>query len=131
MFMDGFASIASPLTTLTQKSKKFEWLEACERIFQILTDRLTFALMLTLPEGTKYFVVYCDASRVGLGCMLMHHRNVVAYASRKLKVHMRNYQAYDLELVAMVFALKIWSHYLYGVHVDVYTYNKSLKYVFT
>ena len=84
--MDGFSSIVSRLTTLTQKSKKFEWSEACERSFQILKDRLTFALVLTLSEGTKGFVVYCDASRVGLGCMLMHHRNVVAYASRQLKV---------------------------------------------
>ena len=72
--MDGFASIASPLTTLTQKSKKFEWSEACERSFQILKDRLTFASVLTLSEGTKGFVVYCDASRVGLGCVLMQHR---------------------------------------------------------
>ena len=124
--MDSFVSIASPLTTLTQKSKKFEWLEACERIFQILTDRLTFALMLTLPEGTKYFVVYCDASRVGLGCVLMQHVKVVAYYSRKLKVRDRNYLNYDLKLAAVVFALKIWRHYLYGVHVDVYIDHKSL-----
>ena len=68
--MDSFASIASPLTTLTQKSKKFEWSEACERSFKILKDRLTSALVLTLPEGTKGFIVYCDASRVGLGVSL-------------------------------------------------------------
>ena len=69
--MDGFASIASPLTTLTQKCKKFVWSESCERSFQMLKDRLTSALELTLPEGTKGFVVYCDASHVGLGCLLM------------------------------------------------------------
>ena len=71
--MDGFASIASPLTTLTQKSVKFEWSEACERSFQILKDRLTSAPVLTLQEGTKGFVVYCDASRVGFDCVLMQH----------------------------------------------------------
>ena len=75
-FMDGFVSIEFTLTTLNQKSKKFEWLEACEKSFQILRDRLTFALVLTLPEGTKGFVVYCDASQVGFGCLIMQHRKV-------------------------------------------------------
>ena len=60
--MDGFASIASPLSTLTQKSKKFEWSEECEKSFQLLKDKLTSAPLLTLPEGTKDFVVYCEAS---------------------------------------------------------------------
>ena len=69
--MDGVSSIESPLITLTEESKKFEWSEACERSFPILKDRLTSALVLTLPEGTKGFIVYCDASRVGLGFMLM------------------------------------------------------------
>ena len=79
--MDGFASIASSLATLAQKNVKYEWSEACERSFQILKDRLTSALVLTLPEGTKGFGVYCDASRVGLGCVLMQHGKVLAYAS--------------------------------------------------
>ena len=82
--------------------------------------------MLTLPEGSKGFVVYYDASRVGLWCVLMQHGKVIAYASRQLKVHERNYPTHYLELVAMVFALKIWRHYLYGVHVDVYIDHKSL-----
>ena len=72
------------MTTLTQKCKKFEWSEACERCFQMLKDRVTSAPMLTLPEGTKGFVVYCDAFRVGLGCVIMQHGKVIAYASRKL-----------------------------------------------
>ena len=79
--MDGFAFISSPLTTLTQNSKKFEWSVACEKNFQLLIDSLTSAPVLTLPEGTKGFVVYCDASRVGLGCLLMQHGNVIAYVS--------------------------------------------------
>ena len=85
-FMDGFESIASFLTTLTQEDVKFEWSEACERSFQILKYRLTTACMLTLLEGTKGFVIYCDASRVRLGCLLMQHGKFIAYASRQLKV---------------------------------------------
>ena len=109
--MDGFASIASPLTTLTQKNMKFEWSEAYEKSFQILKDRLTNAPVLTLLEGTKGFVVYCDASRVGLGCVLMQHGKLIAYASRQLKVHEKNNPTHDLELEIMVLALKIWRHY--------------------
>ena len=75
--------------------------------------------MLTSPKGTKCFVVYCDASRVGLGCVFMLHGKIVAHASRQLKVHENNYPTYDLELAAIVFSLKIWRHYLYGVRVDV------------
>ena len=86
---------------------------------------------MTLLDDTKVFVLYCDASRVGLGCVLMQHVKVVAYDSRQLKVHDKNYPTHDLELAAVVFALKIWRHYLYGVHVDVYTDHKSLQYVFT
>ncbi|KAH0661560.1 hypothetical protein KY284_026491 [Solanum tuberosum] len=118
-FVEGFSSIASPLTALTQKKSKFEWSESCERSFQLLKDKLTSVLVLTLSEGTEGFVVYCDASRVGLGCVLMQHDKVIAYASRQLKVHEKNYPTHDLELAAVVFALKIWRHYLYGVHVDV------------
>ncbi|KAH0784113.1 hypothetical protein KY290_003711 [Solanum tuberosum] len=130
-FVEGFSSIASPLAKLTQKAVKFQWSEACEKSFQELKKRLIIAPVLTLPEGTKGFVVYCDASRVGLGCVLMQNGKVIAYASRQLKVHEKNYPTHDLELAAVVFALKIWRHYLYGVHVDVFTDHKSLQYVFT
>ena len=82
--------------------------------------------MLTLPEGTQGFVVYCDASRVGLGCVLMQNGKVIAYASKQLKIHKKNYPTRDLELAAIVIALKIRRHYLYGVHVDVFTDYKSL-----
>ena len=92
---------------------------------------MTTAPVLTLPEGTQGFVVYCDASRVGLSCVLMQNDKVIAYASRQLKVHERNYPTHDLELAAIVFALKIWRHYLYGVHVHVFTNHKSLQYVFS
>ncbi|KAH0738661.1 hypothetical protein KY290_037366 [Solanum tuberosum] len=130
-FVEGFSSIASPLTKLTQKAVKFQWSEACEKSFQELKKRLITAPVLTLPEGTQGFVVYCDASRVGLGCVLMQNGKVIAYASRQLKVHERNYPTHDLELAAVVFALKIWRHYLYGVHVDIFTDHKSFQYVLT
>src|SRR5688572_31719175 len=119
------------MTRLTQKKVKFAWTDACEKSFQILKEKLTSAPILTLLDGVEGFVVYCDASRIGLGCVLMQKGKVIAYASRQLKVHERNYPTHDLELAAVVFALKIWRHFLYGVHVDVYTDHKSLQYVFT
>ena len=97
----------------------------------MLKDKLTTALMLTLLEGTKDFVVYCDTSRVGLRCVLMKNMNVITYASRKLKVHEGNYPTHDLELATVVFSMKIWRHYLYEFYVDVFTEHKSLQYVFT
>ncbi|WMV41443.1 hypothetical protein MTR67_034828 [Solanum verrucosum] len=126
-FVEGFSSIAYPLTALTQRKAKFIWLKACEKNFQELKDTLTSAMVLTLPEGTDGFVVYCDTSRVVLGCVLMQNGKVIAYTSRQLKVHEKNYPTHDLELAAVVFALKIWRHYLYGVHVDVFTNHTSLQ----
>ncbi|KAH0713646.1 hypothetical protein KY289_009605 [Solanum tuberosum] len=130
-FMEGFSSIASPLTRLTQKKVKFQWSDDCEKSFAELKTRLTTTPVLTLPEGSNGYVIYCDASRVGLGCVLMQRGKVITYASRQIKVHEKNYPTHDLELAAVVFALKIWRHYLYGVHVDVFTDHKSLQYVFT
>ncbi|KAJ4704868.1 Retrotransposon protein, putative, Ty3-gypsy subclass [Melia azedarach] len=99
--------------------------------FQELKKRLTSAPVLTLPSGTEGFVVYSDASRQGLGCVLMQHGKVIAYASRQLKKHELNYPTHDLELAVIVFALKIWRHYLYGATCEIYTDHKSLKYLFT
>ena len=86
---------------------------------------------MTLPEGSNGYVIYCDASTVGLGGVLKQRDKVISYASRKLKVHENNYPTHDLELAAVVFALKIWRHYLYGVHVDVFSDHKTLQYMFT
>ena len=86
--------------------------------------------MLTLPNLHGPFEVYCDASKKGLGCVLMQNKNVVAYASRQLKPHERNYLTHDIELAAVVFALKIWRHHLYGVKFEVFSDHKSLKYLF-
>ena len=129
--MEGFSSIFAPLTALTKTKVKFEWTETCEKSFQELNDRLTSAPVLTLPKCGENYSVYCDASRFGLGCVLMQGGKVIAYVSRQLKVHEKNYLTHDLELATVVFALKLWRHYLYGVHVDVFTDHKSLQYVFT
>ncbi|XP_070010562.1 uncharacterized protein [Nicotiana sylvestris] len=129
-FIEGFSSISSPLTRLTQKKVMFQWSDACEKSFVELKKRLISAPVLTPPEGIEGFVVYCDASGVGLGCVLMQHGKVIAYASRQLKAHEKNYPTHDLELAVVVFALKIWHHYLYGVHVDIFIDHKSLQYIF-
>ena len=95
-----------------------------------MKHKLTTAPVLVLPEPSEPFEVYCDASLKGLGCVLMQHQNVVAYASRQLRPHEVNYPTHDLELAAVVFALKIWRHYLYGVKFHVFSDHKSLKYLF-
>ncbi|GJW04806.1 putative reverse transcriptase domain-containing protein [Tanacetum coccineum] len=111
-FIEGFSKIARPMTKLTQKSVKFEWREKAEAAFQLLKQKLCSAPILALPEGSENFVVYCDASHKGLGAVLMQREKVIAYASRQLKVHEKNYITHDLELGAVVFALKMWRHYL-------------------
>ncbi|CAN4115296.1 unnamed protein product [Withania somnifera] len=129
-FVEGFSSISAPLTKLTHKETRFRWNDACERSFQELKNKLTSTPVLVLPEGTDGYAVYCDASGIGLGCVLMRHGRVIAYASRQLRPHEKNYPTHDLELAAVIFALKIWRHYLYGVHVDIYTDHKSFQYIF-
>ena len=91
-----------------------------------MKTRFTTAPVLTLREGSYGYVIYCDASRLGLGCVLMKRDKVIRYVSRKLKVQENNYLTYDLELAAVVFALKIWRHHFYGVHVDFFTNHKIL-----
>lgn len=108
--MEGFTSIASPLTRLTQKNAKFMWSDACEKSFQELKNRLVSAPVLALPSSGDGFVIYSDASGKLLGCVLMQHGRVIAYASRQLKPYEQNYPIYDLELAAVICALKIWRH---------------------
>ena len=123
--------MASPLTRLTQKMVKFQLLDDCEKRFAVLKTRLTTTPIVTLPEGLNGYVIYYYPSRVGLRCVLMWQCKVIAYASRQLKVRENNYPTHDIELAVVVFVLKIWRHYLYGVHVDVFTDHKSLQYVLT
>ncbi|KAL0541789.1 hypothetical protein IC582_021849 [Cucumis melo] len=130
-FVENFSRIATPLTQLTRKGVPFVWSKACEDSFQNLKQKLVTAPVLTVPDGSGSFVIYSDASKKGLGCVLMQQGKVVAYASRQLKSHEQNYPTHDLELAAVVFALKIWRHYLYGEKIQIFTDHKSLKYFFT
>ncbi|GJU11176.1 putative nucleotidyltransferase, ribonuclease H [Tanacetum coccineum] len=111
-FIEGFSKIAKPMTKLTQKKIKFEWSDKAEAAFQLIKQKLCSAPILALPEGNEDFIAYCDASIKGLGAVLMQREKVIAYASRQLKIHEKNYTTHDLELGAVVFALKIWRHYL-------------------
>ncbi|KAL0550083.1 hypothetical protein IC582_014581 [Cucumis melo] len=130
-FVENFSRIATPLTQLTRKGAPFVWSKACEDSFQTLKQKLVTAPVLIVPDGSGSFVIYSDASKKGLGCVLMQQGKVVAYASRQLKSHEQNYPTHDLELAAVVFALKIWRHYLYGEKIQIFTDHKSLKYFFT
>ncbi|GKA39383.1 putative reverse transcriptase domain-containing protein [Tanacetum coccineum] len=117
------------MTKLTQKSVKFDWGEKTEAAFQLLKQKLYSALILALPKGSENFVVYCDASHKRLGAVLMQREKVIDYASRQLKVHEKNYTTHDLELGAIVFALKMWRHYLYSTKCVVFTDHKSLQHI--
>ncbi|GKB71988.1 putative reverse transcriptase domain-containing protein [Tanacetum coccineum] len=128
-FIEGFSKIAKPMTKLTQKKVKFEWGDKQEAAFQLLKQKLCSAPILALPEGSEDFIAYCDASKKGLGAVLMQREKVISYASRQLKIHEKNYTTHDLELGAVVFALKIWRHYLYGTKCTVYTDHKSLQHI--
>ncbi|GJW18575.1 putative reverse transcriptase domain-containing protein [Tanacetum coccineum] len=124
-FIEIFFKIAKSLTILTQKSKTYDWGEEQKRAFQTLKDKLCNAPVLALPHGPEDFVVYCDASCQGLGCVLMQRGMVIAYASRQLNIYKNNYTTHDLELGAVVLALKIWRHYLYRTKSVIYTDHKS------
>ena len=113
-FIEGFSKIAKPMTELLKKNQKFIWTEACENSFNELKTRLTTTPVLTLPDIYRSFDIYCDASRRGIGCVLMQDGKVVAYASRQLRPHEENYPTHDLEMAVVVHALKIWRHYIIG-----------------
>ncbi|GJW64068.1 putative reverse transcriptase domain-containing protein [Tanacetum coccineum] len=126
---EGFTRFAKPMTKLTQKKVKFVWGDKQEAAFQLLKQKLCSAPILALPEGSEDFIAYCDASKKGLGAVLMQREKVISYASRQLKIHEKNYTTHDLELGAVVFALKIWRHYLYGTKCTVFTDHKSLQHI--
>ncbi|KAK8609334.1 hypothetical protein V6N13_061783 [Hibiscus sabdariffa] len=130
-FVEGFSIIVSPLTKLLKKDVLFVWTEAQQASFEKLKEALTQAPVLVQPESGKDFAVYSDASHSGLGCVLMQEGRVIAYASRQLRPHELNYPTHDLELAAVVFALKVWRHYLYGERCYIYTDHKNLKYLLT
>jgi hypothetical protein len=119
------------MTKLFEKNKAFEWTEECQTSFEELKKRLTSTPVLFILDLTKKFNIYCDTSRQGLGCVLMQEGQVVCYASQQLRKHEENYPTHDLELAAVVHALKIWRHYLIGHRCKIYIDHKSLKYIFT
>ncbi|GJZ77502.1 putative reverse transcriptase domain-containing protein [Tanacetum coccineum] len=128
-FIKDFSLISKPLTKLTQKNKPYVWGDDEEEAFQTLKLKLCSAPILSLPEGSEDFVVYCDASLKGFGAVLMQREKVIAYASRQLRKNEENYTTHDLELGAVVFSLRLWRHYLYGTKCTVYTDHKSLQYI--
>ena len=105
--------------------------DKCQSNFKRLKKILVEAPVLIQPTSGRDYTMYSNASRIGLGCVLMLNGKVVAYAFKQLKLHERNYPTHDLELAAVVFSLKIWQHYLYGKKCRVFTDHKSLKYFLT
>jgi hypothetical protein len=130
-FIPDFSRIAKPMIELLKKGIKFSWNEKCEEAFHTLRAHLTTAPVLAQPDNSKTFDVYCDASGIGLGSVLMQDNRVIAYALRALRTHAHNYPTHDLELAAVIHALKIWRHHLMGIKCNIYTDHKSLKYIFT
>jgi hypothetical protein len=130
-FIPDFSKIAKPMTSLLQKDHKFTWTEECEAAFHTLWELLSTTPVLAQPDIKKPFDVFCDASKTGLGCILMQDGRVIAYASCQLRKHEVNYLTHDLELAAIVQALKIWRHYLHGNVCNIFIDHKSLKYIFT
>ncbi|GJU85667.1 putative reverse transcriptase domain-containing protein [Tanacetum coccineum] len=127
--IEGFSKIAKPMMKLTQKSVKFSWGKKEETAFQTLKKKLCSAPILALPEGSENFLIYCDASHKGLGVVLIQKEKVIDYASRQLKIHRKNYTTHDLELGAVVFALKMWRHYLNDTNCVMFTNHKSLQHI--
>jgi hypothetical protein len=125
-FIPDITKIAKPMTELLKKGVKFVWDEDCEEAFHTVRAQLTTAPVLSQPNNTKSFDIYCDASGTDLGCVLMQDNRVIAYASRVLRPHEKNYPTHDLELAAVIHSLKIWRHYLIGTHCNIYTDHKSL-----
>jgi ribonuclease HI len=119
------------MTSLLEKGKKFKWTVECQESFDQLRSKLMATPVLIMPDLKKNFDIYCDASRQGLGCVLMQEGHIIVYASRQLRKHELNYPTHDLELAAVVHALKIWRHYIMGTKCRVYTDHMSLKYIFT
>jgi ribonuclease HI len=130
-FIPDFSKLVKPITSLLKNETKFHWSSKCNEAFEKLKILLTTAPVLAQPDINKPFDVYCDALGSGLGCVLMQEGRVIAYASRQLRRHEEHYTTHDLELAAVVHALKIWRHYLLGNICHIYTDHKSLKYIFT
>jgi len=128
-FIPDFSRIAKPMTELLKKDIKFKWDAKCDEAFHTLRAHLTTAPVLAQPDNSKSYDVYCDASGIGLDCVLMQDNRVIAYASQALRPHELNYPTHDIELATVILALKIWRHYLMGTHCNIYTDHKRIKYI--
>jgi hypothetical protein len=129
-FIAGFSKIAHPITSLQRKGKQFHWTKGCEESFQRLKQLLTSAPILRIADPNEYLIVCTDTCKEGLGGVLCQNGFVIFYESRKLKEHEKNYATHDLELAAIVHALKKWRHYLMGRRFEPRTEHNSLKYLF-
>jgi hypothetical protein len=130
-FIKRFSTLSGPLTAFIRKNAPYVWSDECEASFQEQKQRLVTAPILTLTIELVGYIIYIDVSWKGLGCVLIKEGIVIAYASRQLKDHEKNYPTHDLELATVVHAMKIWRHYLYGVCCEIHTNHQSLKYLFT
>jgi hypothetical protein len=130
-FVEGFSKIAKPITTLQRKGVRYEWTKECDSAFIKLKRLLTSASILRVSDMEKDFTVYMDASKQGLGAVLMQDGGVISYASRKLKKYEELYATHDLELVAVMLAMKLWRHYLVGRKFELKIDHQSLKHLFT
>ena len=119
----------NPITSLQKKGKKFDWNQKCEESFKKLKTLLTSAPIVRIADPNKEFVVCTDACNDGLGGVLTQEGHVIAYESRKLKIHEKNHATYDLELVIVIHALNMWRHHLIGRKIILMTDNKGLKYL--
>jgi hypothetical protein len=115
------------MTSLLEKGKEFKWSHECQDRFNQLKFILMSPLVLIMPDLQKRFDIYYDVCHQGLGCVLMQEGHVIAYASCQLRKHELNYPTHDLELTAIVHALKIWRHYIMGTKCQVYNDHKSLR----
>jgi hypothetical protein len=130
-FILNFSKISKPITELLKKDTKYVWSKDCDEAFQTLKKLLTTSPVLAQPDIAKSFNIYCDASGTSLRCVLMQEGRVISYSSRELRCHEENYPTHDLELAAVVMALRTCRHYLLRNVVHIYTNHKSLKYIFT
>ena len=127
--MKDFSTIAAPLTKVIKKSVGFKWGETQEKSFQTLKAKLCSAPLLKLPDFAKTFELECDASGIGIGAVLMHDKQPIAYFSEKLNGAQLNYSTYDKELLALVRALQVWQHYLLPNEFVIHTDHESLKWL--
>ncbi|XP_059068640.1 uncharacterized protein LOC131859116 [Cryptomeria japonica] len=130
-FVMNFSRITHPITSLQRKGKRFEWSEKCQAAFELLKEKLTAVPILKVPDPDDQYLVVTDASREGLGGVLMQRDQVIAYESRKLKNYEQNHAPHDLELAVIVHALQMWRHYLLGKPFELRSDHQGLKYIFT